>query len=40
MKKYIRSASSEELRRKLELQVEKERVADLVRPVADSIRNE
>lgn len=38
MKKYIRSASSEELRRKLDLQLEKERVADLVRPLAERIK--
>ena len=40
MKKYIRSASSEELRRKLDLQLEKERIADLVRPIAERIKDE
>lgn len=40
MKKYIRSASSEELRRKLDLQLEKERIADLVRPIAQRIKDE
>lgn len=40
MKKYIRSASSEELRRKLDRKLEEERVADLVRPIAERIRDE
>ena len=37
MKKYVRSASSEELRRKLDRKLEEERVADLVRPVVERI---
>ena len=37
MKKYIRSTSSEELKRKLDLQIRKERTADLVRPVIERI---
>ena len=40
MKKYIRSASSEELRRKLDSQLEKERIADIVRPIAERIQDE
>lgn len=37
MKKYIRSASSEELQRKLNRQLEKERVEDLVRPAVNRV---
>ena len=37
MKKYIRSTSSEELKRKLDLQIRKERIADLVGPVIERI---
>ena len=37
MKKYIRSTSSEELKRKLDLQIKKERTADLVGPVIERI---
>lgn len=40
MKKYIRSASSKELQRKLDLQLKRERTEDLVRPIAERIEDE